>query len=159
VDSAARGVTAVGIRVERAAVGILLVGVLAFSLSGCSDDGSGGEGAKVGDRTLAVKEAKSGSVDVKLSPRRISAREAVFDVTLDTHSGDLGVDLDEAATLSVAGTVWPTVAYQGDGPGGHHREGTIRFRGAGPVAGPVRLIVKGLERPVMFTWLRAAEAP
>jgi hypothetical protein len=86
-------------------------------------------------------------------------RGAVFGITLDTHSGDLELGLDKAATLSVAGRTWPTLAYQGDGPGGHHREGTLRFRGTGPVAGPVRLTVVGLERPITLTWLREAATP
>lgn len=91
-------------------------------------------------------------MEVRVAPRRVGDRAAVFALSLDTHSGDLGVDLQAAATLAVDGEEWPISGFEGDGPGGHHREGTLRFRAAGSAKRRMRLIIRGMGGPVEFTW-------
>ena len=52
-----------------------------------------------------------------------------FEVAFNTHSVDLAFD---PAALSVlrddAGREYPAIAWEGAGPGGHHRSGVLRFK-------------------------------
>jgi hypothetical protein len=101
-----------------------------------------------------------GSVDVagvtvSATPERIDATGAELQLKLDTHTTPLNLDLPAAAHLSVGGRDWPARTWNGPGPGGHHREGTLTFSAAGPAAGPVRLVVDGLAEPAVLTWTDA----
>lgn len=111
-----------------------------------------------GSRTAAVTSALPertqtvGDVEVKAQPTRLDASGAAFTLTLDTHTGSLDSDLAATATLEVGGTRWPVTGWEGDPPSGHHRTGTLRFTGAGPVSGTATLTIAGLTTPVAFTW-------
>jgi hypothetical protein len=127
-------------------VGVLLVVLVALVAPG------GTANAGVGSRRLPTKTAEVNESAVQASPRRVDARGAVINITLDTHSGDLDVDVRKRSTLTVGGESWPTVSYRGDNPGGHHREGTLRFDSGGPAIGSMRLVIKGLGGTVKFSW-------
>lgn len=99
-----------------------------------------------------TKTIEAGAVTVKLQPTEFGAGGALVKVSLDTHSADLGVDLATAAQLVVNGTAWPVAEWSGDGPGGHHRSGELRFTAAGTAAGTVTLTIGGLQKPVVATW-------
>ena len=131
---------------------LLLLGVtFAFVLVACGG-GDDTSNATVGGKTLASRSVEIGAVEVSAAPLQVSDRAAAFKISLDTHSGDLGVDLEKSATLTVDGTDWPVASFDGDGPGGHHREGNLRFRAAGAPQGEMRLRIDGLDRPAEFTW-------
>lgn len=71
----------------------------------------------VGDITLFV-----------LAPEQRAGGELVFPVTLDTHAGDLSVDLLTTSTLvDDTGRIFAPLRWEGDPPGGHHRSGTLVF--------------------------------
>lgn len=91
----------------------------------------------------AVVGGASGS----LEPHHLDASGAEFVVTLDTHSEELDMDLVAGARLVVDGTRWPATAWDGDGTGGHHCEGRLRFDAAGPAAGPVDMSLDGFAAP------------
>lgn len=131
---------------RRPRVGVLLVVLAALVVP------AGTASAGVADRRLPTRTIEVNGITVETSPRRVDDRGAVISITLDTHSGDLGVDLRKRSTLTVDGTPWPVVAYGGDGPGGHHREGTLRFRSRGPATGSMRLVIKGLGDTAKFSW-------
>lgn len=97
-------------------------------------------------RTSAVLD-----VDVKIGPRQLDDQGAVFTITLDTHFVELSADVTRAS-LAVGDTEWPVEGWSGDGPGGHHREGELRFRAGGPAAGTATLTIPGLPEPVEVTW-------
>lgn len=80
---------------------------------------------------------------------------AIFKITLDTHSVDLSTDLTKSASLDVGGVAWTVSGWSGDGPGGHHREGTLAFTPGGPAAGAVRLVI-ALPHPVDVAWTPAS---
>ena len=109
-------------------------------------------GTATAARSLPTKTTEVNEITVEVSPRRVTSRGAVIAIILDTHEGELGVDLRKRSTLTVDGTPWPVDSYQGDGPGGHHREGTLRFRSAGPVSGSMRLVIKGLGGTAKLSW-------
>lgn len=120
-----------------------------IALTGTNDDGAT-EAAETGG--LTTRTVKAGEVTVKIDPRQLGANGAMFDIAFDTHSGDLSFDATRVARLEVAGTAWKVAEWRGDGPGGHHREGVLRFTAGGPATGTARLTIDGLAGPVEATW-------
>jgi len=103
-------------------------------------------------RRLPTKAAEVDGVTIEVSPRKVNVHGATIAISLDTHERELDTKLAQQSSLTVDGTAWPVIVYEGDPPGGHHREGTLRFRGAGRVSGSMRLVIKGLGRRVEFSW-------
>lgn len=100
---------------------------------------------------LTTRTVTAGEVDIKIRPIQLDDEGAVFRITLDTHSGELAADLTRGS-LEVAGVTWPVEGWSGDSPGGHHREGELRFASAGPASGTIRLVLPGFSEPVDVTW-------
>lgn len=104
---------------------------------------------------LAPKSSSQSGVTVKVTPRSLAGAAWEFEVVFDTHSGDLKDDLLKAAVLIADGSVpsSPT-GWQGDGPGGHHRKGVLRFKpvAASPAAIELRLLRPGESAPRVFRW-------
>ena len=94
----------------------------------------------------------AGEIDIELQPHHVDGTGAEVKVVLDTHSVELGMDLVTGATLEVGGVAWPTVAWDGDGPSGHHREGRLRFDVGGSADGPIELRLVGFADPIVATW-------
>ena len=128
----------------------VFVPVLALLVVSCSS-GSTPRSTVAG---LASKKLSAGGMEVTVTPRQLDSRGARFDVELDTHSGDLGLDVARSSTLEVAGRRWPPARWSGDGPGGHHRGGTLEFPPGGSTSGAVRLVIDGLPAPVVAVWQR-----
>ena len=101
---------------------------------------------------LATRTVEAGAVTVKIDPTRLDAGGAEFDVSFDTHSVALDLDVAGSAALTVAGAPWAGATWSGDGPGGHHREGTLRFAPGGPAEGRAALSISGLPGPVTAAW-------
>ena len=125
----------------------LLVGGL-FLLSACGDDGP----AESGVPGLEAQSAEAGAVSVRVAPRQLDEDGAVFVVSMDTHEVELDADLTATATLTVDGRTWSSPQWSGDGAGGHHREGELRFEGSAPARGEVVLALGGFPEPVRLTW-------
>jgi hypothetical protein len=102
--------------------------------------------------SLPARTVAAGAVTVKILPRQLDARGAVFKVSFDTHSVDLNQDLARQARLTVGGTTWPVAGWSGGGPGGHHREGNLSFNAIGTAVGTATLSIDGLPGPVTATW-------
>jgi len=106
---------------------------------------------------LAGQRSSSGGVTVAVTPQNlaVSAKSWDFKVVLDTHSGELNDDLVKAATLidDKSGRHVP-VKWEGAGPGGHHREGTLRFNAIAPRPESVELQIlrPGESKPRSFRW-------
>ena len=103
-------------------------------------------------RRLPPKEVRAGDVTIKVTPMQITERRAVFGISMDTHSTDLDIDVAKAARLVVDGVEWFDGRFTGDGPGGHHREGMLRFRAAGPRQGAIRLTIDAFGDSVTARW-------
>lgn len=95
----------------------------------------------------AVQTDRAGGVTVKVTPRTV-AREAAlweFAVVLDTHSQDLSQDMARSAALVDAkGKRYAPLSWEGAGPGGHHREGVLKFKPLPPEADAVVLEMTGI---------------
>lgn len=111
-------------------------------------------------RPLPPRTLRAGDVTIKITPRQLTERRAVFAIAFDTHSTELDLDVVKAVELRVDGIEWPNGSYTGDGPGGHHREGVLRFPAGSPPQGPVRLTVDAFGDLVTARWrLPAGETP
>lgn len=120
-------------------------------LAACGQSGSGGATSGLSSRTITV-----GSVEVTIEPLRLDTSGADFRIKFDTHSGNLNLDVAQAAQLEVDGTDWGSASWVGDPPGGHHRQGELHFAPAGPARGDVRLTIRGLSEPLLATWNKAS---
>src|SRR3970282_285152 len=106
---------------------------------------------------LAPRTSSASGVTVNVTPRQIAPDSAPweFAVAFDTHSQDLGDDLLKNAVLVDAqGGRHAPLAWQGAPPGGHHREGVVRFRGLGALPDSIELQIRrpGGACPRGFLW-------
>lgn len=140
---------------RRSLIALVSVGLL-LVLTGCSSGSAQTPAAAGGTPSLASQNAKAGPVEVKVTPRAVSATGARFAIELDNHEIDLTGDYARASSLTVNGTAWTNARWAGDGPGGHHRSGTLSFDAAGPASGPVELRLGGLPTAVTLRWTMPA---
>lgn len=106
---------------------------------------------------LGARSSSAAGVTVKVTPKDVSPQAAAweFAVVLDTHSQDLKDDLLKSAVLVDAkGGRQAPLAWQGAPPGGHHREGVLRFKGLGAQADALELQIRrpGESAPRVFRW-------
>ena len=125
---------------------VTALGVVTIGLGACS--GSTPKAAS----GLASRTTTVANVGVTITPTRIDASGATFQIAFDTHSGAPGIDVAARSTLTVGGIAGNGAAWTGDGPGGHHRAGALRFNANGPARGPVQLDITGLGGSAHATW-------
>ena len=104
---------------------------------------------------LPPQSSSQAGVTVKVTPRSLAGAEWEFEVVFDTHSQDLKDDLLKAAVLVAdGGKPSSPTGWQGDGPGGHHREGILRFKpaAASPASVELRLQRPAEAAPRVFRW-------
>lgn len=104
----------------------------------------------------ALKSADRG-VTVVVTPHNLSndAGSWDFKIVLDTHSADLSDDLTKSAVLIDGnGKRYMPLAWDGAGPGGHHREGVLRFKPVSPRPQSLELQIarSGEAAPRAFRW-------
>lgn len=74
-----------------------------------------------------------------------SASRWKFDVIFTTHSGSLDYDPAKIAFLTDdKGNKYQPTAWEGPGPGGHHREGTLVFNPIWPTPKYIELKIKNV---------------
>ena len=104
---------------------------------------------------LAPRTSAQDGVTIKTTPRAVSASAWEFKIVFDTHSQALTDDLGKTAKLvGDGGASYAPAAWQGDAPGGHHREGTLRFDGVAPAPAYLELHIQraGEKSPRIFRW-------
>lgn len=106
---------------------------------------------------LGVQRNNVGGVTVTVTPQNLAAGAKSWDfkVVFDTHSAELKDDVAKNAVLVVdGGASYAPTAWQGDPPGGHHREGTLKFNAISPQPGAVELQIQraGEPKPRSFRW-------
>ena len=108
----------------------------------------------VAAETNTQKSAANG-VTVTVTPNLRAARAWEFKVVLDTHTQDLSDDLTKTAVLiDAAGNRQAPTAWDGAAPGGHHREGVLRFSVVAPLPAFIELQIArfGEPAPRSFRW-------
>lgn len=123
------------------AIALVVLGVVAWSVTR-----SGSTPADLGART-----AQAGEVEVRMTALTLDRSGAVFKVVFDTHTVELGLD-PATAVMTVNGTQAGGAVWDGSGPGGHHREGTLRFTMPVPSGAAVELRITGLPQDAIGTW-------
>ncbi|HXF65206.1 MAG TPA: hypothetical protein VNK67_00715 [Burkholderiales bacterium] len=106
---------------------------------------------------LSTQKSSDRGVTVAVTPQDLSAGAKSWDfkIVLDTHSVELDDDLVKTATLlDEKGTRHAPVKWDGAAPGGHHREGTLRFEPISPQPKSVELRIQrpGEPKPRVFIW-------
>jgi hypothetical protein len=106
---------------------------------------------------LETRTSSAAGVTVKVTPKDVAPGAATwaFAVVLDTHSKDLSDDLAKnAVLLDAQGGRHAPLAWEGAPPGGHHREGVLRFKGLGPAPGAFALQIRrpGESAARVFRW-------
>lgn len=103
-----------------------------------------------------TKKDTQGVVTVEVTPQISQGnRQWKFDVVFDTHAIELDQDpLQVAVLVDDQGNIFKPTAWDGPGPGGHHREGSLIFDAITPIPKYIELKVKDigsiLERS--FKW-------
>lgn len=98
---------------------------------------------------------EQGSVTIKVTPEGIFGGQGKFRIVFNTHSVDLNQDLLETAVLmDDQGNTYKPTRWDGSGPGGHHREGTLVFDSINSAASSVELHLRSIgEVPErLFKW-------
>ena len=107
--------------------------------------------------TFATQSNSEKAVTVEVTPLNLANGNATldFEVTFNTHS--VALDFDPAASSVLrdsTGREYLALAWEGDPPGGHHRQGTLRFTAPNQLTGFVEVVVQDVagvpER--VFRW-------
>ena len=106
---------------------------------------------------LGTQQNSDRGVTVAVTPQNLSAGAKTWDfkIVLDTHSADLNDDLVKSALLlDGAGGQHAPIAWDGAPPGGHHREGVLRFKPVTPQPAAIELKITrtGEPGPRSFRW-------
>jgi hypothetical protein len=130
----------------RARLTLIVSGILVILLA------TGAFGAE-----LAAQRSSASGVTVAITPQNLaaSAKSWDFKVVLDTHSGDLNDDLVKTTTLlDDKGGRHVPVIWEGAGPGGHHRDGMLKFNVISPQPKAIELQIQrpGESKPRSFRW-------
>jgi len=84
---------------------------------------------------LVTQKSTERGVTVAVTPQNLTGGAANwgFKIVFETHSGNLSDDLlKTAALVDAGGKRHMPAAWEGAGPGGHHREGILQFKPLSP---------------------------
>jgi hypothetical protein len=106
---------------------------------------------------LSEQKSTEAGVTVSVTPQAIAAGAKTwnFDVALNTHSQDLSDDFSKTTVLvDDRGAEYRPVAWEGAGPGGHHRSGVLKFAAGKqlPQSLEMRMTRPGEPKPRSFRW-------
>ena len=96
------------------------------------------------EKNLNSQENEGGNVTVKVKPKVLKIGERpMFELEFETHSVDLDFDVVQISSLvDEKGKIFNNSIWEGSGPGGHHREGTLTFNTVLSETKFVELIIK-----------------
>lgn len=135
-------------------VGIFAVGmVAAANFKGKQEPAS--SGSDVPQQAFASQTDSQAEVTMEVTPKSLGAgKEAVFQVTLNTHAVELDKDLAQISILmDDKGVKYQAVSWTG-GTGGHHLSGDLVFSKISEDVTSVELIISGIggvERTFKWT--------
>ncbi len=106
---------------------------------------------------LAAQTSDKQGVKVTVSAKNLykEAETWDFEVTLESHTQDLTIDMAKSSTLIADGKQYAPLGWVGAPPGGHHRKGLLRFKAITPQPQSVelQLHLTGEAAPRSFKWL------
>ncbi len=91
-------------------------------------EGEAGKDRKITEKIFDTLVSSEDEVEVSVTPNKLSDDSWDFEVVLNTHSVELSYDLAQSSFLvDKNGNTYKALAWEGDPPGGHHREGVLKF--------------------------------
>jgi hypothetical protein len=160
-------------------MGSILIVVAVLLLASCAGEGKEGTSpatvcAVQRDQATAEEEAPpssgwdlspqtddGGRVTVEVTPLTLSDDVWEFSVALNTHSVDLSFDPTEVSALRCdQGREFQAVAWNGSGPGGHHRSGVLQFDALDHPTSFIEIVVRDVAKVPerVFRWDVPGEA-
>jgi hypothetical protein len=110
---------------------------------------------------LAPQSDSGGRVTIEVAPLALSEDVWEFKVALNTHSVDLSFDLTEVSRLRCdRGQEFEAVAWDGSGPGGHHRSGVLQFAALDHPTSALEIVIRDVAKVPerVFRWDVPGEA-
>lgn len=106
---------------------------------------------------FATQRNSANGVTIAVTPITLAAGAKSWDfaIVLDTHTQDLSDDLVKAAVLlDDKGAEFRALAWEGAGPGGHHRKGILKFNPVAPKPQALELRIRrpGEAQARVFRW-------
>lgn len=106
---------------------------------------------------LDAQKSSAAGVTVRVTPQQITpgAKTWNFNIALDTHSQELSDDFGKTTVLvDDRGVEHRPVAWEGQGPGGHHRSGVLKFSAGErlPTSLEMRMQRPGEAKARSFRW-------
>jgi hypothetical protein len=164
------------LRLAAGSIPIVLVGLLLVNCAG-SAQGSASppatrttpSGQNAGERQqpsssgwdLSPRRNDAGQVSIDVTPLTLGDDVWEFEVALNTHSVNLDFDVTKVSALRCdQGREYLPVAWDGSGPGGHHRSGVLKFTALDHPTSSVEIVIRDVasvpER--VFEWDTPSEA-
>jgi hypothetical protein len=110
---------------------------------------------------LVTRKNVEGNVQVSVTPQGLAKAAGAwrFAVQLTTHVTPLAEDMMAVASLDANDAAEKPTAWEGDGPGGHHRKGVLVFKPIDPMPAAVTLHIRqvGGIADRTFTWTLAPQ--
>lgn len=100
-----------------------------------------------GVNSLETKENTEGPIAIAVTPLNLRENSPTwdFEVSLNTHSGSIEADLTAVSELlDDKGKLSKPVSWEGDNPGGHHRQGVLKFNTISPKPKSLELKIKNI---------------
>ena len=110
---------------------------------------------------LSTQQSDAGRVTIDVTPLTLSGVTWEFEVALNTHSVDLGFDLTKVGALRCdRGQEFEAIAWDGSGPGGHHRSGVLKFAAPDHPISYVEVVIRDVAKVSerTFKWEVPGEA-
>lgn len=138
-------------------ISILLI-ILTFKLKDSFSINIGPKNASTSTNTVSptqnqnsnnslTKESSEGPVTVAITPQSLDPNSSTwnFEISLNTHSEELSADLVAVSELTDdQGKSYKPISWEGAPPGGHHREGVLRFSLISPKPKSLELKIKNV---------------
>ena len=88
---------------------------------------------------------EQGQISVTVTPQTLSGAQWKFRIVFDTHSGNLDDDpLQVTVLVDNKGNTYQATAWEGQGPGDHHREGVLIFNVSNPALSFITLKIRNV---------------
>lgn len=141
----------------------VILAVVFFNSVSISIGSTGNTGARPGsaqanNNSLETKESNEGPVFITVTPQGLEGSSPTwnFEVSLNTHSGSIDADLVAVSELwDDQAQVYKPLSWEGSAPGGHHRNGVLKFNPISPRPQSIELKIKNVggipERS--FKWI------
>lgn len=136
---------------------VTVLAVFAASCGGSSEETTSAPESATTNPALPQQTSQSGNVNLSVTPADISktATTWTFRIVLDSQGPELTEDLAAASVITDdAGKEFPAKGFDGNAPGGTHREGTLSFDAINPAPKSITLKIRGVggigERS--FSW-------